>query len=147
MHLPHVLWQSSNRQIFYREEFLPIYLCYAVVSRSSQAAALAIFIGHYMTKLISSSHAFHLTQTSIAVVSIALLVVMITMHHRMEGQLLTQTQEEAVLIGGFVLLWIAVLVAWRAFTTKNVGGSQTLAEMPSPCSSDVGYCIVEEYYY
>lgn len=115
--------------------------------RSISAAALAIFIGHYMTKLISSSHAFHLTQTSIAVVSIALLVVMITMHHRMEGQLLTQTQEEAVLIGGFVLLWIAVLVAWRAFTTKNVGGSQTLAEMPSPCSSDVGYCIVEEYYY
>lgn len=28
------------------------------------------------------------------------------MHHRMEGQLLTQTQEEAVLIGGFALLWI-----------------------------------------
>ena len=69
------------------------------------------------------------------------------MHHRREGQLMTQTQEEMVLICGFGLFWIgeaeclayelrsehlaACLVAWR-------GWGEEMA-----CWSD--QCIVEEY--
>jgi hypothetical protein len=47
-----------------------------------------------------------MTQTSIAMLAIASLMFMITLQHRREAHLLTQTQEEMALIAGFGLFWI-----------------------------------------
>jgi len=88
----------------------------------------------------------------------------VTVHHRREGQLMTQTQEEMVLIAAFGLFWVATLLAWRAFTHRSVdlgragevdtprasaGGQRepgfTGGARPYPCSSDDLYCVVEEY--
>lgn len=128
--------------------------------RSTIAAAGALTIGHFLTKLMSSSHAFHLTQTSVAILAIASMMFMVTMHHRREGGLLTQTQEEMVLICGFGLFWIAVLLAWRATSHRAVdpvtGGELSLASAgtgkqgftgirPYPCSSDDIHCVVEDW--
>ncbi|KAF8076403.1 hypothetical protein FPV67DRAFT_1406461, partial [Lyophyllum atratum] len=48
----------------------------------------------------------HLTQTTVAILAICSMMFLVTMHHRRDGQLLTQTQEEMVLICGFGLFWI-----------------------------------------
>lgn len=46
------------------------------------------------------------------------------MHHRREGHLLTQTQEEMVLIVGFALFWMGTfLIATSVFFKKNVYSS------------------------
>ncbi|TFK43518.1 hypothetical protein BDQ12DRAFT_675104 [Crucibulum laeve] len=136
--------------------------------RSVATAAIALSIGHFATKLLSSPYAFHLTQTSVAILAIAGLIVMVTLHHRREGQLLTQTQEEMVLIGGLALFWVVTLVAWRALTQRggdtSVAGGLGFAKTspaaarqediydaysyrPYPCSPNDDYCVVEEYSY
>lgn len=96
---------------------------------------------------------------------------LVTLHHRREGHLLTQGQEEILLIGGFGLFWVAALLAWRAVTHRGVdmglagavdsiaaGTQPTVARKlaaaftpeslrPYPCSSDDIYCVVEEWSY
>jgi len=92
------------------------------------------------------------------------------MYHRKNGHLLTQGQEEILLIGGFGMFWVAVLLAWRALTHRNVdkgiaGALDSIAITqparalvrkidpepsfsglrPYPCSSDDIYCVVEEW--
>ncbi|KII95195.1 hypothetical protein PLICRDRAFT_34032 [Plicaturopsis crispa FD-325 SS-3] len=109
--------------------------------RMVAGAALAALAGHLIMKLMPHSlHAFNLTQTSVAILALASLIVLIGVHHNREGQILTQTQEEVVLIGAFGLFWLAFLVAMRAF---NAGGS--VNQRPYPCSGDDIYCIEEEW--
>jgi len=128
--------------------------------RSTVAAAIVLGFGHFITKLMSSLHAFHLTQSSVAILAILSMICFVTMHHRQEGRLMTQTQEEMVLICAFGLFWVAALIAWRAFSHQGVdlgraaGVDIPMASAsrqepegirPYPCSSDDLYCIVEEY--
>lgn len=87
-------------------------------------------------------------------------MLLVMLHHRREGQLLTQTQEEMVLIAGFGLFWVATLLGWRAFTHGSVSPGQagamgatsshreagfTGGALPYPCSADDIYCVVEEW--
>jgi len=130
--------------------------------RSTVAGAVVVGFAHFMTKLLSSTHAFHLTQTSVAILAILSMMAFVTMHHRREGQLMTQTQEEMVLICAFGLFWVAMLIAWRAFShrTGNLGPGDIDLPMasaggpeswftggirPYPCASDDIYCVVEDY--
>lgn len=76
-----------------------------------------------MVILLDLTDAFHLTQTSVAILAILGLFAMsvilmhwtryvnnylfrVIMHHRRDAQLLTQSQEEMVLISSFALFWI-----------------------------------------
>ncbi|KAG5651430.1 hypothetical protein H0H81_008660 [Sphagnurus paluster] len=161
--------------------------------RSTIAVIGALCVGYYLTAGMSSlrrftatyklkqslkhpQDAFHLTQTSVAILAISSLMFLVTMHHRRDGQLLSRAQEEMVLISGFGLLfvgkrqsievsrcqysysdksWIleAVLLAWRARSAVSgpgdldVAGRQRESRWPYPCSSDDIYCVVEDYTY
>ncbi|KAJ2931742.1 hypothetical protein H1R20_g5386, partial [Candolleomyces eurysporus] len=75
--------------------------------RSAVVATAAVALGHFVTRFLVSPGASQLLQTSVAIIAIAALVGMIVMHHRQEGQLLTQEQEEYILIGGLALTWVA----------------------------------------
>ncbi|KAI0375676.1 hypothetical protein BV20DRAFT_1008337 [Pilatotrama ljubarskyi] len=106
-------------------------------------------------------------QTSVAILAIASLCLMVVTHHRRHGQLLTQTQEEAVLIVAFGLMWFALLLGWRALYQRSfessLAGDTGVASVsqggrgrnaaqegfakPYPCSSDSVYCVVEEWTY
>ncbi|OSD04287.1 hypothetical protein PYCCODRAFT_1433673 [Trametes coccinea BRFM310] len=110
-------------------------------------------------------------QTSVAILAIASLGLMVVTHHRRNGELLTQTQEEAVLIVAFGLMWFALLIGWRALQQRgsdpSLGPGTDLASAssraghggraanegfaeqrrPYPCSSDSVYCVVEEWTY
>ncbi|KAL0950013.1 hypothetical protein HGRIS_010021 [Hohenbuehelia grisea] len=126
--------------------------------RSTGALAAALVVGYFISSFMTSMHAFHLTQTSVAILAISSLIFLVTMHHRREGHLLTQTQEELVLIGGFGLFFTAALLAWRALTHPGHGGHINLgsasgvtrhsgggAVPPYPCSPNDIYCIEEEW--
>jgi len=102
-------------------------------------------------------------QSCVAVLALASLMVMIAHHHRREGGLLTQPQEEMILMGAFGLFWIALLIGFRAYRQPGptgVGGSSNRGsnrdrggdaagggKLPYPCSGDSAYCIVEEWSY
>ncbi|KAJ4478094.1 hypothetical protein J3R30DRAFT_2858897 [Lentinula aciculospora] len=130
--------------------------------RSAVCVAIAIALGHMLTKLLTSLYAFHLTQTSVAILGISGLMFLIAMNHRRgEGQhnLMTQMQEEMVLIVGFGLLWIVVSLGWRAITGRGIeSGSSVLGrsdissrgggdERLHSCSDNDILCIIEEYQY
>ncbi|KAJ6599053.1 hypothetical protein DFH09DRAFT_902085, partial [Mycena vulgaris] len=109
---------------------------------------------------------FHLTQTSVAILGVSGVIFLITMHHRREGHLLTQTQEEMLLIACFGLFWMAALLGWHALRAQGAdptsglsmdAGVKAVRERPVlvgtpgqqvrpyPCSVDDAYCIVEDY--
>jgi len=138
---------------------MPLFRDYPI--RSTICIAIAIGLGHTVTKLLNSLYAFHLTQTSVAILGICGFMLLIAMNHQHgeEQHLMTQMQQEMVLIVGFGLLWIAVSLGWKAITGQgmsespgfrsevqphNRGGS---LNRPYPCTDDDIYCIVEEYSY
>ncbi|KAA1466384.1 hypothetical protein DENSPDRAFT_831200 [Dentipellis sp. KUC8613] len=100
--------------------------------------------------------------------AIASLMVFIVAHHRRNGEVLSQSQEELILVSALGLFWFAVLMAWRAMnqgggpgqagelnvpsTSSSSAGLQperafTGGRRPWPCSSDDYYCVVEEWSY
>ncbi|KAI0796633.1 hypothetical protein C8Q75DRAFT_741781 [Abortiporus biennis] len=94
--------------------------------------------------LPSGIHIFSLMQSTVAVLAIASLAILVVMHHRRDAHLLTQTQEEAILIGAFGLFWFAILVGIRAMNqtpdmslyagghgSNSVAGSNAIAETAS----------------
>jgi len=131
--------------------------------RAVASVAAALFVAHVVSLIVSFFHVFHLTQTSVAILAVSGLIFLITLHHRRDGHLLTQTQEEMVLVFSFGLLWMAVLLGWRALragtNTRSLeavsaGTPAVRRERPAgmpgqvrpyPCSIDDAYCIVEEY--
>jgi len=139
------------------------------LGRSIATLAVFLAVGHFVSQLMNSLRAFHLTQTSVAILSIAALMFLITLHHKQGGRLLTQTQEEMVLIVGFAMFYIAVHLAWRSLTQshrvaeKEVGIVTAAAatthatdldgtveqftdrQRPYPCTMDDVYCVVEEW--
>ncbi|GAW05347.1 ubiquitin-conjugating enzyme h [Lentinula edodes] len=128
--------------------------------RSTVCIAVAVALGHIVTKFLNSLYAFHLTQTSVAILGISGVMLLIAMNHqRGEGHHhpMTQMQEEIVLIVGFGLLWIAVSLGWKAITgqgLENSGLGRTEApsrsgggERSYSCSDSDILCIIEEYSY
>jgi len=138
--------------------------------RAVASVVTVLFVAHVVSLFVSYFHVFHLTQTSVAILAVSGLIFLITMHHRREGHLLTQTQEEMVLIFCFGLFWMSVLLGWHSLRAQGARGSLDLADgpvangagapvvdvrrrpsagitgqRPYPCSIDDAYCIVEEY--
>jgi len=72
--------------------------------RSVGAGLVSVFMGTLlMWTLPANLHAFTLAQTSVAILAIGTLMIFIVTHHRRNGQVLTQDQEEMILIGAFGL--------------------------------------------
>ncbi|KAL9712727.1 ubiquitin-conjugating enzyme E2 H [Leucoagaricus gongylophorus] len=129
--------------------------------RAGAIVAMTLFAGHYATKLMSSVYALHLTQTSVALLAIASLIVLVTVHNRRGAEFLSQTEQEMILVGGIALFWIAALVAWRGFRgessissslanpTTMVANSKAGSKFSNdwPCGPNDVYCMVEEYNY
>ncbi|KAJ7368317.1 hypothetical protein DFH08DRAFT_831077 [Mycena albidolilacea] len=142
--------------------------------RATVSVIVVLFVAHVVSLFVSHFHAFHLTQTSVAILAVSGLIFLITMHHRREGHLLTQTQEEMVLIFCFGLFWMSVLLGWHSLKAQGQGANSWLAAgggaddatmpvvdvrtrrmegiagqgqgvRPYPCAIDDAYCIVEEY--
>ncbi|EIM88434.1 uncharacterized protein STEHIDRAFT_120604, partial [Stereum hirsutum FP-91666 SS1] len=80
------------------------------LAQSLVLAGGAAFSGWTLMKLIPHSMlSFTLTQTSVAFLAIASLMVFIIAHHRRSGDLLDQRQEELTLIAAFGFLFFAML--------------------------------------
>ncbi|KAI0081815.1 hypothetical protein K474DRAFT_1656216 [Panus rudis PR-1116 ss-1] len=104
-------------------------------------------------------------QSSVAILALAAVAVLVVMHHRSEGRMLTQTQEEMILIGAFGLTWFAILVGVRAYQRVGVDPSLAMhgkgaSSQPNavssavgddawkrqyPCDSNSVYCVDEEW--
>ncbi|KAI0729433.1 hypothetical protein C8Q72DRAFT_316467 [Fomitopsis betulina] len=143
--------------------------------RSITSAALAAFTAHWLTRMIPNTmHTYNLMQSSVAMLALASLSILwlasVVMHHRRNGQFLTQTQEEVILIAAFGFFWLAILVAWKAYTMQPghgelapVGSSTTPSRKPTAasrgrdpgftrtarrqygCTDDSWYCVVDEF--
>ncbi|KAI0045292.1 hypothetical protein FA95DRAFT_1468584, partial [Auriscalpium vulgare] len=106
------------------------------------------------------------TQAAVALLATASLMIYIVSHYRRIGPVLTDSQEELILVSAFGLFWLALLVAWRAVRqgsplayghVGDIGGVSTAASPPRrdtgftgkggpwPCSSDDVICVVEEW--
>ncbi|KIM90815.1 hypothetical protein PILCRDRAFT_149848 [Piloderma croceum F 1598] len=126
----------------------------------------AVAVGHLAMYLIPDSmHAFSLTQTALALLAISSLMVTIMIQHRNEDNLLSERQQEFLLIAAFGLAWFAVRVGLRAMNRRSGHPSMTgeinardamhpnrqralgfaPALRPYPCSADDAYCVVEEW--
>jgi len=139
-------------------------------SRALIGLLLIIVFGGYqlVANLPASHHVFNFAQTSVAILALAALMFLVAQHHRREGTLLTQTQEEVILIGGFGFFWLALLIAYQAYQNKGLGSTGTgltpavdvrgagqgsgtaggrSAGGQRPCSPDAAYCVVEEWSY
>ncbi|KAJ3722935.1 hypothetical protein C8R42DRAFT_21330 [Lentinula raphanica] len=145
--------------------------------RSAGCIAIALAVGHMFTKFLNSSYAFHLTQTSVAILGISGLMFLIAMNHRRGEERpnpMSQMQEEIVLIVGFGLLWVGeytpvnnrrisiqslytvISLGWKAMTGSGLesehslpgrSGAASRGERPYPCSDSDILCIIEEYSY
>jgi len=98
-----------------------------------------------------------MTSTSVAILALSSLAILTVAHHTRQGQVLTQTQEEMLLIGAFGLFWLSFLVILRAFRSRNTHGGQAAgptapvsatgsgSRRPEWCSGDDVFCVVEEW--
>ncbi|KAI0759896.1 hypothetical protein BC629DRAFT_1547436, partial [Irpex lacteus] len=68
---------------------------------ASGAALVAWMISRFVP---ANAHAYSLLQTVVAFLALASMAVFVVMHHRQEGRFLSETQEMAILVGGFGLL-------------------------------------------
>lgn len=91
------------------------------IVRSALSAAGVALAAHLITSLVPGTlHVFNLLQSSVAILAVAALAFLVVTHHRRDGHMLTQTQEEMILIGAFGLFWFAILVSFRVF--RQSGG-------------------------
>ncbi|KAH9006994.1 hypothetical protein EDB86DRAFT_36410 [Lactarius hatsudake] len=135
--------------------------------RSVGAGLGSFFTGTLLMWMVPSNlHAFALAQTSVAILAIGSLMIFVVTHHRRNGQVLTQDQEEMILIVAFGLFWFAFLVACRAFwQRRSAEGELGMSGLPAPrrqagftgsarggyktwpCSRYDVDCVVEEWSY
>lgn len=121
---------------------------------AAYAAGLAI-VAHILHKFIPATHfAFSLTSTSVAILALSSLAIMIVAHHTRQGQIMTQTQEEMLLIGAFGLFWLSFLVILRAFRARgettvvsSVAKTSAVSTRPEWCRADDALCVIEEWRY
>ncbi|KAG1755678.1 hypothetical protein EDB19DRAFT_1625155 [Suillus lakei] len=92
----------------------------------------ALAMGHMIMKFLPHSirkyhYVIHLTQTSVTILAIGALIVLVVKHHRTEGEnrVLSQSQEELILIAAFGAFWledlyISLPLAMRAWGQGSV---------------------------
>ncbi|KAG2754774.1 hypothetical protein P692DRAFT_20854082 [Suillus brevipes Sb2] len=86
----------------------------------------ALAMGHMIMKFMPHSiQVIHLTQTSVTILAIGALIVLVVKHHRTahnegENRVLSQGQEELILIAAFGAFWLAFLLAMRAWNQSSV---------------------------
>ncbi|KAG1806793.1 uncharacterized protein HD556DRAFT_1523126 [Suillus plorans] len=83
----------------------------------------ALVMGHVIMKFLPHSvQVIHLTQTSVTILAIGALIVLVVKHHRTGGEnrVLSQGQEELILIAAFGAFWLAFLLAMRAWNQGSV---------------------------
>ncbi|KAG1833155.1 hypothetical protein EV424DRAFT_1367344 [Suillus variegatus] len=83
----------------------------------------ALVMGHMIMKFLPHSvQVIHLTQTSVTILAIGALIVLVVKHHRTAGEnrVLSQGQEELILIAAFGAFWLAFLLAMRAWNQGSV---------------------------
>ncbi|KAG6335640.1 hypothetical protein ID866_3456 [Astraeus odoratus] len=86
-------------------------------------AIMALLLGHLIMKFMPQSiQVIHLTQTSVTALAIGALIFFVVKHHRSEGErrILTQEQEELVLIAAFGAFWLAFLLAMKAYNQSSI---------------------------
>ncbi|KAI0068861.1 hypothetical protein BV25DRAFT_1817780 [Artomyces pyxidatus] len=137
--------------------------------RSMAAGFVAVIAAHMIMWIIPHNlHAYTLTQTSVAFLAIASLMIFVVAHHHRSGTVLTRDQEELVLVCAFGLAWLALLVGGRAVRQRSQYGvygelnSTPPKNVPVPrrresgfaegrrawpCARDDAYCVVEEWSY
>ncbi|KAG1754055.1 uncharacterized protein EDB91DRAFT_1101382 [Suillus paluster] len=84
---------------------------------------LALAMGHLIMKMMPHSiQVIHLTQTSVTVLAIGALILLVVKHHRTQGEdrVLSQSQEELILIAALGAFWLAFLLAMRAWNQSSV---------------------------
>ncbi|EJD01161.1 uncharacterized protein FOMMEDRAFT_141860 [Fomitiporia mediterranea MF3/22] len=104
------------------------------VLRSIVLAGLLVFTAHHLIKRMPESHhTYTLTQSSIAIIAVATVMLLVVTHHRRQGRVLTQTQEEMLLLGGFALFSLAAFVTYRAYGLRHhPDATQHAAGEPTP---------------
>ncbi|KAL5507978.1 hypothetical protein ACEPAH_5596 [Sanghuangporus vaninii] len=99
--------------------------------RSIFIAGVLFLTARYINKRMPDSlYTFTVTQTSIAIIAISTLMLLVIQHHRRQGRVLTQTQEEMLLLGGFALFSLAAFVAHRAYGQRDV--QHSVHDGPAP---------------
>ncbi|KAH9938622.1 uncharacterized protein B0H18DRAFT_949903 [Fomitopsis serialis] len=102
-----------------------------------------------------TSDTYNLMQSSVAMLALASLSILVVMHHRRNGQFLTQTQEEIILIAAFGFFWLGQ--SWGTCAdSEYVSGKESerragrreqgfTSTRRYGCRDDSWYCVVEEY--
>lgn len=94
-----------------RRLFMPLFT--DNLPRSALVAFGAFIVSYYFGSTINSSSAFQVTQTALALFAIAAIILFVVFHHRSEGRLFSQQQEEFFLIIGTALIGFALWIAFR----------------------------------
>ncbi|KAJ8595984.1 hypothetical protein M405DRAFT_806223 [Rhizopogon salebrosus TDB-379] len=83
---------------------------------------MALVMGHLIMKIMPHSmQVIHLTQTSVTVFAIGALIYLVVKHNRTEeGRVLSQPQEEMILIVALGAGWLAFLLAMRAYNQSSI---------------------------
>ncbi|TFY54069.1 hypothetical protein EVJ58_g9079 [Rhodofomes roseus] len=98
--------------------------------RSVTSAALAAFAAHFLTGMIPHTmHTYNLLQSSVAMLALASLSIL-------NGQFLSQTQEEVILIAAFGFFWLGTIpgIAW----SKSIRG---IEDEPSVLPAIEGHVV------
>jgi len=74
-----------------------------------------------------SLEAMTAAQTAVTVISLSMLMLLVVTHHRRGGNIVSQAQEEIILIASFGLFWLALMLAYRAF--RNVWFGEEVASI------------------
>ncbi|KAF9221980.1 hypothetical protein BS17DRAFT_756716 [Gyrodon lividus] len=85
-------------------------------------AILALAMCHLIMKMMPHSiQVIHLTQTSVTVLAIGALIFLVIKHNRSGGdRVLSQNQEELILIAAVGAFWLAFLLAMKSFNQSSV---------------------------
>lgn len=85
-----------------RRLFMPLFT--DNLPRTALIAFGAFLVSYYFGSYINTSSAFQVTQTVLALFAIASIILFVALHHRQEGRLFSQQQEEFLLIVGTALI-------------------------------------------
>lgn len=86
------------------------------------AFVVVIILGAYklVNRMQYSMHTFNMTQTSIAIIGLATVMLLTVTHNRRQGGFLTPTQEELLLASSFALFWFSAFIAYRVFGQRGL---------------------------
>ncbi|TFL05999.1 hypothetical protein BDV98DRAFT_561011 [Pterulicium gracile] len=101
-----------------RRLFMPLFT--DNLPRTALIAFGAFLVSYYFGSYINTSSAFQVTQTVLALFAIASIILFVALHHRQEGRLFSQQQEEFLLIVGTALIGFALWIAFRQWARPTI---------------------------